>query len=78
MPLEGKEVERRIFTKEDLAKVVQAIIDANDNINAVSDDIDHLGSRRVRFVGEIIEGRIRTGMIQVKRNTSRKQQMKSI
>jgi DNA-directed RNA polymerase subunit beta len=35
---------------------------------AVSDDIDHLGSRRVRFVGEIIEGRIRTGMIQVKRN----------
>jgi DNA-directed RNA polymerase subunit beta len=35
---------------------------------SIPDDIDHLGSRRVRFVGEIIEGRIRTGMIQVKRN----------
>lgn len=68
LPLEGKEVERRTFTKEDLVKVVQAIIDANDNPDAISDDIDHLGSRRVRFVGEIIEGRIRTGMIQVKRN----------
>jgi len=68
LPLEGKEVERRTFTKEDLVKVVQAIIDANENIDAVPDDIDHLGSRRVRFVGEIIEGRIRTGMIQVKRN----------
>jgi DNA-directed RNA polymerase beta subunit len=66
--LEGKEVERKSFTKEDLVKVVQSIIDANDNPEAVSDDIDHLGSRRVRFVGEIIEGRIRTGMIQVKRN----------
>ncbi len=68
LPLEGKEVERRTFTKEDLVKVVQAIIDANENEESVSDDIDHLGSRRVRFVGEIIEGRIRTGMIQVKRN----------
>lgn len=68
LPLEGKEVERRTFTKEDLVMVIQSIIDANENSEAVSDDIDHLGSRRVRFVGEIIEGRIRTGMIQVKRN----------
>jgi DNA-directed RNA polymerase subunit beta len=68
LPLEGKEVERKSFSKEDLVMVVQAIIDANENPDAVSDDIDHLGSRRVRFVGEIIEGRIRTGMIQVKRN----------
>jgi DNA-directed RNA polymerase subunit beta len=68
LPLEGKEVERKSFSKEDLVKVVEAIIDSNDNPESVSDDIDHLGSRRVRFVGEIIEGRIRTGMIQVKRN----------
>jgi DNA-directed RNA polymerase subunit beta len=68
LPLEGKDVERKSFSKEDLVMVVQAIIDANENPDAVSDDIDHLGSRRVRFVGEIIEGRIRTGMIQVKRN----------
>jgi DNA-directed RNA polymerase subunit beta len=68
LPLEGKEVERKTFTKEDLVKVIQAIIEANDNPEAVSDDIDHLGSRRVRFVGELLESRIRTGMIQVKRN----------
>jgi DNA-directed RNA polymerase subunit beta len=68
LPLEGKEVERKSFSKEDLVLVIQAIIEANDNPESVSDDIDHLGSRRVRFVGEILEGRIRTGMIQVKRN----------
>ncbi len=68
LPLEGKDLDRKTFSKEDLAMVVESIINSNENIEAIPDDIDHLGSRRVRFVGEIIEGRIRTGMIQVKRN----------
>jgi DNA-directed RNA polymerase subunit beta len=58
----------KVFQKKTLVMVVESIIDSNDNPERSSDDIDHLGSRRVRFVGEIIEGRIRTGMIQVKRN----------
>jgi DNA-directed RNA polymerase subunit beta len=68
LPLTGKDVERRDFSKEDLVKTIQEIIIANDNPEAVVDDIDHLGSRRVRFVGELIESKIRTGMMQVKRN----------
>jgi DNA-directed RNA polymerase subunit beta len=34
----------------------------------VEDDIDHLGSRRVRFVGELFQSKIRIGMSQMKRN----------
>ncbi len=68
LSMEGKDVERKTFSKEDLSMVVEAIIEANNNPEAIADDIDHLGSRRVRFVGELIEAKIRTGMIQVKRN----------
>jgi DNA-directed RNA polymerase subunit beta len=32
------------------------------------DDIDHLGSRRVRYVGELFQQKIRVGMAQIKRN----------
>jgi DNA-directed RNA polymerase subunit beta len=68
LPLSGKEVERKTFSKEDLVMTLEEVIRANENPDAVADDIDHLGSRRVRFVGELIESKIRTGMIQVKRN----------
>jgi DNA-directed RNA polymerase subunit beta len=68
MSLTGKDVERRNFSKEDLVLTIQEVIIANENPDSVADDIDHLGSRRVRFVGELIESKIRTGMIQVKRN----------
>jgi DNA-directed RNA polymerase subunit beta len=68
LSMEGKDIERKTFSKEDLAMVVEAIIEANNNPEAIADDIDHLGSRRVRFVGELIEAKIRTGMIQIKRN----------
>ena len=35
---------------------------------AMEDDIDHLGSRRVRFVGELFQQKIRVGLAQMKRN----------
>src|SRR4029078_1359127 len=40
----------------------------NNTPHAIEDDIDHLGSRRVRFVGELFQQKIRTGMAQIKRN----------
>lgn len=58
----------RIFSKEDLAMVVAHIIALNNTPDAEPDDIDHLGQRRVRFVGEILQQKIRTGMMQIKRN----------
>jgi DNA-directed RNA polymerase subunit beta len=63
-----KEAQRRTLSKEDLVDIITHIIELNHNPNAVEDDIDHLGSRRVRYVGEMMAQKIRTGMMQMKRN----------
>ncbi len=68
MPLEGKDSERRTLSKEDVVKIIEHVITLNATPNAVEDDIDHLGSRRVRFVGEMMAAKVRTGMTQMKRN----------
>ena len=59
---------RRTISKEDLVTVISHIITLNNTPGAKSDDIDHLGQRRVRFVGEILQQKVRTGMMQIKRN----------
>ncbi|TSC77677.1 MAG: DNA-directed RNA polymerase subunit beta [Parcubacteria group bacterium Gr01-1014_24] len=59
---------RRTIFKEDLVTVIMNIIILNNTPGAKSDDIDHLGQRRVRFVGEILQQKVRTGMMQIKRN----------
>ena len=67
-PMDEKELDRRTISKEDLAIVVEHILVLNNTAGAQSDDIDHLGQRRVRFVGEILQQKVRTGMMQIKRN----------
>ncbi len=67
-PLEGKEAERRTLSKEDLVIILKNVILLNSTPNAEKDDIDHLGSRRVRFVGEMMQQKVRVGMTQMKRN----------
>ena len=62
------ELARRTISKEDLITVIINIIKLNNDPQAKSDDIDHLGQRRVRFVGEMLQQKIRTGMMQIKRN----------
>jgi len=66
--LEEKELVRRTISKEDLMTVIANIIILNNTLGAKSDDIDHLGQRRVRFVGEMLQQKVRTGMMQIKRN----------
>ncbi len=66
--MDEKSLTRRTISKEDLATVIMHIITLNNTPDAKSDDIDHLGQRRVRFVGEILQQKIRTGMMQIKRN----------
>jgi DNA-directed RNA polymerase subunit beta len=62
------EMARRTISKEDLVAIISHIIVLNNTPGAKADDIDHLGQRRVRFVGEILQQKIRTGMMQIKRN----------
>ncbi len=66
--MDDEEMARRTISKEDLVTVVTNIINLNNTPSAKSDDIDHLGQRRVRFVGEMLQQKIRTGMMQIKRN----------
>ncbi len=59
---------RRTISKDDLMTVIGNIVLLNNTPDAKSDDIDHLGQRRVRFVGEMLQQKVRTGMMQIKRN----------
>jgi DNA-directed RNA polymerase subunit beta len=63
-----KDAQRRTLSKEDMVEIINHIVELNHNPNAEEDDIDHLGSRRVRYVGEMMSQKIRTGMMQMKRN----------
>lgn len=58
--------EGRVLTREDLVNVVREIIRIN-NGNGSPDDIDHLGNRRVRAVGELIQNQIRVGFLRMER-----------
>ena len=54
------------LTKEDIIDVLKELIKIR-NGNGTVDDIDHLGNRRVRSVGEMIENQFRVGLVRVER-----------
>ncbi len=56
----------RILRKEDIIAVVKALVELRDGKGAV-DDIDHLGNRRVRSVGELMENQYRVGLLRMER-----------
>lgn len=55
-----------ILTKEDIIDVLKTLIDIR-NGNGRVDDIDHLGNRRIRSVGEMAENQFRVGLVRVER-----------
>jgi DNA-directed RNA polymerase subunit beta len=61
-------VENRVFRAEDLILTIKEIIRLNNSPKAIADDIDHLGNRRVRTVGELIQERFRLGFMRLERN----------
>ncbi len=66
--MDEKSLAKRILTMEDLVTVIEHIAHLNNTPEAMPDDIDHLASRRVRFVGELFQQKIRVGLAQIKRN----------
>ncbi|MBI2120198.1 MAG: DNA-directed RNA polymerase subunit beta [Parcubacteria group bacterium] len=65
----GKEdMEDRTISFDDIVAIVKHIVELNHTPNAAHDDIDHLGLRRVRYVGEMFQQKLRVGMSQMKRN----------
>ncbi|MBI79283.1 MAG: DNA-directed RNA polymerase subunit beta [Gammaproteobacteria bacterium] len=55
-----------ILSKEDILSVLETLINIR-NGNGSVDDIDHLGNRRVRSVGEMTENAFRVGLVRVER-----------
>ncbi|MBU1130857.1 DNA-directed RNA polymerase subunit beta [Patescibacteria group bacterium] len=58
--------DNRILRVEDLIKVVKEIIRLN-NTQEDADDIDHLGNRRVRAIGELVQNKFRIGLARMER-----------
>ncbi len=56
----------RVLRKEDILAVVKTLADLRDSKGDI-DDIDHLGNRRVRSVGELMENQYRLGLVRMER-----------
>ncbi|WP_026608379.1 DNA-directed RNA polymerase subunit beta [Methylocapsa acidiphila] len=56
----------RTLRREDIVAVVRALVDLRDGRGEI-DDIDHLGNRRVRSVGELMENQYRLGLLRMER-----------
>ncbi|MDO9231575.1 MAG: DNA-directed RNA polymerase subunit beta [bacterium] len=60
--------ENRVLMLEDLILIIKEIIRLNNDPRAIADDIDHLGNRRVRSVGELVQNKLRVGLTRTARN----------
>ncbi|MEK7481800.1 MAG: DNA-directed RNA polymerase subunit beta, partial [Patescibacteria group bacterium] len=56
-----------LLSPEDLVLIIKEIIRLNNNPLAEPDDIDHLGNRRVKSVGELLQNRLRVGFMRLRR-----------
>ncbi|MEC7182992.1 MAG: DNA-directed RNA polymerase subunit beta, partial [Bdellovibrionota bacterium] len=59
-------VENTVLTKDDIVTTVKYLVELNNGKGKV-DDIDHLGNRRVRAVGELLENQFRVGLVRMER-----------
>ncbi len=57
---------QRTLTLDDLVNIVRRLVQLNNGIGK-KDDIDHLGNRRVRCVGELIQTQFRVGLLRMER-----------
>ena len=56
----------RVLRKEDILAILKVLVDLKDGRGEI-DDIDHLGNRRVRSVGELLENQYRIGLLRMER-----------
>ena len=62
----ANDAEHRVLQKDDLISILRAIIKLNIN-QKDADDIDHLGNRRVRAIGELVQNKFRVGLSRMER-----------
>jgi DNA-directed RNA polymerase subunit beta len=67
----------RILRKEDILLTAKTLVELRDTQGAV-DDIDHLGNRRVRAVGELLENQYRIGLVRMERAIKERMSMQEV
>jgi DNA-directed RNA polymerase subunit beta len=81
---QGKEspsLETGVLLDTDIIETVRYILElknASDSVRYSTDDIDHLGNRRVRAVGELVENQFRVGLVRMERAIREKMGMQDI
>jgi DNA-directed RNA polymerase subunit beta len=70
-------LEQGTLRKEDILEVVRYLMELK-NGNGSVDDIDHLGNRRVRAVGELVENHFRVGLVRMERAIKEKMSLQEI
>jgi len=63
--------------REDILEVVRYLVELK-NGNGVTDDIDHLGNRRVRAVGELVENQFRIGLVRMERAVKERMSLQDV
>ncbi len=72
-------LDNSVLTKQDVLEVVRFLIDLkNGKPNRDVDDIDHLGNRRVRAVGELLENQYRIGLVRMERAIKERMSLQEI
>ncbi len=66
--MDEKELNRRTLSLDDVVTIVGEVVRLNNTSGSQPDDIDHLGFRRVRYVGEMFQQKMRIGTSRMKRN----------
>jgi DNA-directed RNA polymerase subunit beta len=67
----------RVLTPEDLVAIIKKMVQLNNHVGD-PDDIDHLGNRRIRAVGELIQMHVRTGMQRLERGVKERMTIQDI
>ncbi|RJP91649.1 MAG: DNA-directed RNA polymerase subunit beta [Desulfobacteraceae bacterium] len=70
-------IDIRTLRKEDILLTAKTLVELRDNQGPV-DDIDHLGNRRVRAVGELLENQYRIGLVRMERAIKERMSMQEV
>ena len=70
-------LDMQVLTREDILETVRQLIEIKSG-RGVVDDIDHLGNRRVRTVGELIENHYRIGLVRMERAIKERMSLQEI
>ncbi|WP_373049580.1 DNA-directed RNA polymerase subunit beta [Vulgatibacter sp.] len=78
LPEEDREpLDNPVLTKRDILEAVRVLLDLKNGKGTI-DDIDHLGNRRVRAVGELLENQYRIGLVRMERAIKERMSLQEI